>query len=296
MKNKILLVVVVLLTIIAVISFYHKKTNFYLQQNYVDKPKTFIYLKDYDKKIDLNDYIIGVVAAEMPALFNEEALKAQAVVSRTFALYQMEHKGYVTLADQAYIREDEMHQKWRDDFNKYYERIKKAVLDTGNLCILYNNELIKAYYFAISSGTTADVKTVFNETYDYLIPVDSSFDKNVSKYETLTDVDLSTFKNKLNIDQINSLNVIKDDQGYVSQVVINSNTYSGIDIRRIFNLRSAAFDININDNQISFTCFGYGHGVGMSQYGANELAKNSYDFKRIINYYYQNVEIKEYHV
>ena len=140
--------------------------------------------------------------------------------------------------------------------------------------------MIKAYYFAISSGTTADVKTVFNETYDYLIPVDSSFDKNVSKYETLTDVDLSTFKNKLNIDQINSLNVIKDDQGYVSQVVINSNTYSGIDIRRIFNLRSAAFDININDNQISFTCFGYGHGVGMSQYGANELAKNSYDFKR----------------
>ena len=296
MKNKILLVVVVLLIIIAVISFYHKKTNFYLDLNNNKKEKVMIYLKDYEKNMDLNDYIIGVVAAEMPASFNEEALKAQAIVSRTFALYQMQQKGYVTLADQAYITSDEMYQKWENDFDKYYERIKNAVMSTGNLCIWYNNELIKSYYFAISSGSTADVKTVFNESYEYLIPVDSSFDKNVSKYKSNQEIDLSTFKNKLNLNNINSIKVIKDDQNYVLKLIVNENEYSGIDIRKFFNLKSASFDINLKDDKIEFICYGYGHGVGMSQYGANELAKNNYNFKSIINYYYQNVEIKEYNV
>ena len=79
-------------------------------------------------------------------------------------------------------------------------------------------------------------------------------------------------------------------------MVVNENEYSGIDIRKFFNLKSASFDINLKDDKIEFICYGYGHGVGMSQYGANELAKNNYNFKSIINYYYQNVEIKEYNV
>ncbi len=294
MKNRILLAVVVLLIPIAVISFYHKKTNFYLDKK--EKEEYYIFLKDYNQKIKLNDYVVGVVAAEMPALFNEEALKAQAIASRTFALYQMQHNNYVTLGDQAYITEEMMHEKWQDNYDKYYNKISKAVNGTGNLCIQYQNELIKAYYFAISSGVTEDAQLVFNESYDYLVPVESYQDLNVNKYKTEVVIPINEFLNKLNLSTIENISLIKDKQNYVDKLIIDNQNFDGIQIRKQLNLRSASFDIKKDDENITITCYGYGHGVGMSQYGANELAKINYDYEQIIKYYYQNVEIKEYDV
>ena len=294
MKNKILLVVVVLLIPFVVISFYHKKTNFYLDQK-VDKKEVInnIFLKDKNEYIDLNEYVIGVVAAEMPALFEMEALKAQAVVARTFALYQMEHKGFVTLTDQAYITPQDMKEKWQEDYNKYYSKIKSAVDATGNICIRYNHELIKSYYFAVSNGSTEDSMNVFGESYDYLIPVESPLDINTTKYLSEVVVDLDNFKNILGVDNLDDIHTVKDTQNYVKTLVINNHQFTGIEIRKLFDLKSASFDLELKDNQIICTCYGYGHGVGMSQYGANELAKIGYTYQDIINHYYQNVEISE---
>ena len=294
MKNKILLAVVVLLIPIVVISFYHKKTNFYLEKK---ETKDYdIFLKDYNQKMKLNDYLVGVVAAEMPALFNEEALKAQAIVSRTFALYQMQHNNYVTLGDQSYITNEEMHSKWQDNYDKYYHKILKAVEGTGNLCIHYQNELIKSYYFAISSGMTEDAKEVFNESYDYLIPVSSPQDRNVNKFETKIVLSTNDFKNKLNLSTIENINIIMDNQNYVDQLIVDNQSFDGIQVRKLLNLRSASFNIKKDQDNIIITCYGYGHGVGMSQYGANELAKENYNYEQIIKNYYKDVEIKEYNV
>lgn len=297
MKNKILLAVVVLLIPNVVISFYHKKTNFYLESN-VDKKEVInnIFLKDKNEYIPLNDYIVGVVAAEMPALFESEALKAQAVVARTFALYQMKHNGYVTLGDQAYITIDDMKNKWSNDFEKYYHKIKQAVDDTGNICIQYQNSLIKSYYFAVSNGSTEDSKAVFGESYDYLIPVISEQDLNTSKYLSEVNIDINEFKSKLNVNNLADIHIKKDKQNYVEKIIIANHELSGIQFRKLFNLKSASFDLEVFGDHIKITCYGYGHGVGMSQYGANELAKVGYTYQDIINYYYRNVEISEYYV
>ncbi|MBO4245648.1 MAG: stage II sporulation protein D [Bacilli bacterium] len=290
MRNKLLLLVVVVLSPFAVISFFKsKETNFYL----VEKE---IYLKDYEKKMPLNDYVIGVVAAEMPALFHEEALKAQSVVARTFALYQMEHKGYVTLGDQAYITEEDMHKKWQDKYDIYYQKIKDAVNATGNICIYYQNNLIKAYYFSLSNGSTEDAISVFNESYDYIKPVDTSFDVDNKNFIHNYNFNESDFKSLLNINSINNIKIVKDEQNYVSKVIIDDHEFSGINIRKILNLKSASFDISKNNNEILITTYGYGHGVGLSQNGANYLANQGYSYQDIIKYFYQNITLKDYNV
>lgn len=291
MQNRILLLVVVLLSPLVVISFFNnKKTNFYLEE---DPTPIMIYLKDRNENIELNEYVIGVVAAEMPALFEIEALKTQSVISRTFALYQMNHNGYVTLSDQAYITNDEMHSKWQEDYQKYYNKIESAVLSTNNEVIYCDNNLIKSYYFAISNGTTISAKTVFNEDLKYIQAVDSSYDKLISKYLSTTTIPLSTFLETLNINEIKNININQDESKYVNNIIINDNVYSGIEFRKIFSLKSASFDIDISDN-VTITNYGYGHGVGLSQYGANELAKSNLSYQDIIKHYYQNIIIKNY--
>ena len=134
-----------------------------------ENPKIKILKNNKLKTIDLEKYIIGVVAGEMPASFNMEALKAQAVASRTYALYNYNKKHVLKTdtSDQVYIDENEMRQKWNNNYDFYYEKIKNAVYQTKNEIITYNNNLILAYYFAISNGATQDSEYVF-EKLDYL--------------------------------------------------------------------------------------------------------------------------------
>lgn len=249
--------------------------------------------------IKLENYVIGVVAAEMPATFSFEALKAQAVASRTF-IYKKLNSGNISYDNissdkgQAYIGVEEMKEKWRDHFNEYYNLIKKAVYETKGEVIYSGDEIIKAYYFSSSNGITEDASVVFGEE-NYLVSVEVPSDKESKEYLKTITIESNDFLNKLGLNGENIVigNINRSKTNHVSTIEVNGNTYSGTDFRKKLNLRSTDFDIEVINNNVTITTRGYGHGVGMSQYGANYLGNNGSDYKSILNYFYNNIEIRK---
>lgn len=247
--------------------------------------------------IDLEEYIIGVVAGEMPASFQLEALKAQAVASRTFAMYKMNNvSNYVlstTINDQVYLTNDQMKSKWGSDYDYYYNRIKEAVEATKGQVLTYNDNLIISYYFAISNGYTDDAKTVFNEDRNYLVSVSSDWDKQYKAYSSTYTLSKTSFCSKLNItcDSINISNVVRGDNNYVRQITINGTNFTGREVFNKLSLKSTDFHISLSSNNVIIKTYGFGHGVGMSQYGAQGMASEGYNYEQILTHYYKNTNI-----
>lgn len=300
MKNKILLIIVIALSFIAIqSSFKEPETTFFNEQ------QVTIYNPDEQTSntLNLEEYVIGVVAAEMPASFEEEALKAQAIASRTYAMYKINtsNNSYdllTNISDQAYIDEEQMKEKWQEEYEYYYNVIKEAVTSTNNLIMTHDGEAICAFYFAISNGYTEEASLVFGEQQSYLESVDSSWDKNVNKFDVTTTIPREDFCRLLEIDctSITINNIEKSSTGRVNNITVNNKNFKGTDFRKLLNLRSTDFTITINKDEILINTKGYGHGVGMSQYGANEMAKAGYTYEEILNYYYQNIKIEQINV
>lgn len=292
--NKKLIYTLVLLMPVTIISFYFKETNFIMQKNKQSVDKYQINVDTTDKllTVSLEEYIIGVVAGEMPALFHEEALKAQSIASRTYLINHLQTNETIsnTTNDQVYLTQADMKEKWKDDYNKYYNKIKEAVTATKDLIMYYNDEPIKAFYFSKSNGYTASSISVFNEEYDYLTIVESPYDQDNSN---TVEISKKEFCNKLNItcNQISINNITKDKSNRVSNITINNKEYKGTQIRKLLSLRSTDFTFNIKENTIEITTKGYGHGVGMSQHGANNMAKLGYTYEEILKYYYHDIKI-----
>lgn len=246
--------------------------------------------------LELEEYVLGVVGAEMPASFNIEALKAQAILARTYALKSIKNgkKLTDTVSTQAYKDNSELQKLWKNDYTKYYEKIKKAVNETKGKVILYNNEYIDAVYHSTSNGKTENSKNVWKNILPYLVSVDSSWDKNVKSYKKETIFEINEFCNilKLDVEEPITYEIIHNETGRVRQITINNKTFSGTEFRNLLKLRSADFEIEINDEKVKVTTYGYGHGVGMSQYGANEMAKRGYSYIQILKHYYTGVVIK----
>lgn len=299
MKNKILLLIVVVLSVIAISGSKKETTYFNNAKKEEVKEEIKLALKDTStgeiKNIELEDYIVGVVAGEMPASFNEEALKAQAIAARTYAMYKMKNSNgtYDLVTDktnQVYITEDKMKSLWQENFDYYFEKIKKAVYDTKDLIMTYNGDIILSLYFARSNGKTEDAILVFGSNEEYLKSVESP-EENLTSEVTISK---DKFCNKLNIscDAINISNVLKSSSGRINSLNINGKTFKGTEIRTLFDLKSTDFDISIG-SEIKFVTKGYGHGVGMSQYGANKLAQNGKNYEEILKHYYQNINIEK---
>jgi len=299
MKNKILLLIVVVLSVIAISGSKKETTYFNNAKKEEVKEEIKLALKDTltgeIKNIELEEYIVGVVAGEMPASFNEEALKAQAIASRTYAMYKMKNSNgtYDLVTDktnQVYITEDKMKSLWQENFDYYFEKIKKAVYDTKDLIMTYNGDIILSLYFARSNGKTEDAILVFGSNEEYLKSVESPEESLTSEVTISKD----EFCNKLNIscDAINISNVLKSSSGRINSLNINGKTFKGTEIRTLFDLKSTDFDISIG-SEIKFVTKGYGHGVGMSQYGANKLAQNGKNYEEILKHYYQNINIEK---
>lgn len=315
--NRILVFVVILLVPIAIITSNDQEDDHIIEKDQgnisleipisseenENKEETYqVMLSDNSDKsdafaMDLEDYIIGVVAGEMPASFSLEALKAQAVASRTFALYKMEsNKDYVlstTINDQVYLTQDDMKNKWGNDYEYYYNRVKEAVLDTEGEVLTYNGKLASTYYFAISNGYTDDALTVFQEDRDYLVSVESPWDKDYQSYTSLYTMNKSDFCSKLEITcgdiQVSQVN--RADNHYVREVTINGKTFTGIQVFQKLNLKSTDFTITSKGDTMEIQTLGFGHGVGMSQYGAQGMANDGYLYQDILKHYYQNTEI-----
>ena len=201
------------------------------------------------------------------------------------------------VTNQVYITEEQMQEKWGDDFAFYYTKVKEAVADTKNLVMEYDGEVISAYYFAMSNGSTEDVSLVFGEKRDYLVSVDSPWDESVKNFSVTTTFTQEEFCTKLNIDcsSINIGSINRSATNRVNTIVINNQEFKGTTFRSLLGLRSTDFTISVADN-ITITTKGYGHGVGMSQYGANEMAKNGSTYEDILKYYYKDVDIVEINV
>ena len=302
MKNIYLLIAVIILSIIGFISSFKKETTYFNEEN----KELEVTIKNQEEgtieTLDLEEYIIGVVAGEMPASFEDEALKAQAIAARSYALNKIKstNKEYDLLTDitnQVYITKEEMQEKWQEEYEKYYDKIKKAVEDTKNLVMMYDGEVISAYYFAMSNGKTEDVSLVFGENIDYLVSVDSSRDENVKNFMVTNEIEKEEFCEKLDIscEEIKIEEIKRTDSNRVDTIKINGKEYKGTKIRALLNLRSTDFDIEIKES-INITTRGYGHGVGMSQYGANEMAKNGATYEEILKYYYKDINLTKINV
>ena len=289
--NRKLIKIIGVLFVLTICSYLLRIFSF--KQQSVEKNKDiYINIEGYEEKIYLEDYIIGVVAGEMPALFQDEALKAQAVASRTYAINMLKNNSKLTgtIADQVYLDKQAMKEKWQDKYDEYYNKIKRLVYETKGEIVTYNNEPIKAYYFSMTNGYTESSINVFNEEYDYLNVVASEWDSNNSYSMKYSKLEFCNFLN-INCLNIEINNIIRDESGRVKSININNILFTGLDIRKKLNLRSTDFEITFDDEFVTIITKGYGHGVGMSQYGANEMAKSGKNYKEILKYYYQNTEI-----
>ena len=309
MKNKILLAVVLILTIILFIVTKNVKQIYFELVPVNDKTKkiTVNLLNESDgsiKNVNIEDYIIGVVAAEMPASFEPEALKAQAVAARTYAMYKKETRNLdydliIGTKDQAYQTNEELLKKWGVSFFKNYLKVRDAVLATEGEILTYNGQTINAFYFSMSNGYTENVESVFKSDLPYLKSVPSTWDnESIKNYEFTKTISKEDFCKSLEIpcDNIKIENIQKTSSNRVASLTINDKTFLGTKVRSLLGLRSTDFTIECLDNDIKITTKGYGHGVGMSQYGANGMAKENHNYKEILNYFYQNTEISKKNV
>lgn len=240
------------------------------------------------QEILLEDYIIGVVGSEMPASFSMEALKAQAVAARTYALKKMQSQGFITDTDshQVYKDSNQLKQIWGSSFATYYQKIETAVNATKGKVLTYNGNYIDAVYHSTSNGKTQDAVSVWGNHVPYLISVDSPWDFQASSYLRTITMDQSIILNTFGILK-NDLEIVERDKtGRVKLIKVGDNHYSGHQFRTMLGLRSSDFDLSIEGNSVTITTRGYGHGVGMSQYGANGMAKEGYSYDKILSHYY----------
>ncbi|MCT4596740.1 MAG: stage II sporulation protein D [Vallitalea sp.] len=280
---------------------YKKEVDTQVQQS----QSVRVMVNDEEQVIKLEDYLIGVVAAEMPVNFYDEALKAQAVAARTYTLKKLksEEKFIFTSNEQAFITKQEMETRWgTNNFAKNYNKIKKAVQETKNEVIAYKGELIEAVFHSTSAGKTQSAKEVWGEDIPYLVSVESSEDINSPEYlhkrvftkeEFIEKIkeneqDFQTYSKEL-VSEIQIIN--RTPEGYIAKIQVGNKILEGEKIRNYLGLESSNFTIQNADGKIEILCKGYGHGVGMSQYGADFLAQKGYNYKEILNYYYTNIEV-----
>ena len=248
--------------------------------------------------LELEDYVTGVVGAEMPALFNSEALKAQAVIARTYAL-KANSMGRV-LSDnestQSYKDNSELSSIWGGNYSSYYSRVKDAVNSTSGVYLTYNGQYIEAVYHSTSNGRTEDSSNVWGNYYPYLVSVDSIYDNGNPNFSVSNSFSYSDLSSKLgiNVSSGSEFNILGyTSGGRVSSISIDGHEFSGVSFRSMLGLRSADFDIVKNDSHVIITTRGYGHGVGMSQYGANGMGKAGYSYRDILLHYYPGVSIEQ---
>ena len=266
-------------------------------------------IRNAPEEMDMFEYVCGSVAAEMPLAYHEEALKAQAIACYTNALRMKKESGekdsHITddsTVDQGYVDVEQRKEKWGKDFEKYETKLKKAVKSVENQALFYDDELCVAAFYAISCGKTEDAKNIWGSEVPYLKPVSSEGDKLSPQYASSVAFDKADFltiakKFKLISKEPSTLeNIIKIDEqtpsGTVLHVTINGKKFTGEQIRKAFSLRSPVFTIKTTADTLTFSVCGYGHGVGMSQYGADYLAKQGNTYEEILTHYYTGAEIK----
>lgn len=254
-------------------------------------------------EIPLENYIEGVLAGEMPIYFEKEALKAQAVAARSYVMKRMaynkdnEFDVVDTVMNQVYLDDNYLKEAWDENYQKNKNKIIEAVDETYGEYLEYNGDVVDAFFFSTSVGKTENSEEVFSSYLPYLRSVDSSWDEetssvfndtyNMSLYDFFVKLDLPySDKVKLNIIETTST-------GKIKKIIINDKEFTGNDVAKLLGIRSSYFSIEQNGTNLTINTKGYGHGVGMSQYGAQAMALKGYNYEEILKHYYSGVELKE---
>lgn len=280
-----------------------------------EQPMITVYLAQEDRMVQmtLEGYVCGVVAAEMPARYHLEALKAQTVAARTRAMAQMEeggcskHPGADICTDsthcQGYATLTQCREMWQDSYEAYRDRILSAQRATREQVLTYNGELITVLYHAMSGGQTEDAATVFSQSLPYLVSVESAGEESAQGFWTETRLSFEQIAERLNeqlpVSGLTAQDVQRTlavssytETGRVRAVQIGGTQISAVDFRRALGLRSTWFSLSTDSTGVTFLQRGYGHGVGMSQVGANSMAADGAAYAAILAHYYQGTVLE----
>ena len=321
MKEKFLILIIVVFSMLVIpLTTLSKADNTSVPtgtpENYVPYEKQDVVLK-FDKikvlkddkvsEFSTNDYLFGVIAAEMPALYEKEAIKAQAVAAYTFACYKKsgaDNSKYDITAEgdtaQCFITRKEAAARWGEKAEEYSKKIDECISSVLGEVLTYDNEPIFAAYHAISPGVTNSCKDVWGKDIPYLISVDSTGDALAANY-----LSESTFSRQEITEKLKSIatpsqdgtnyfsNIKAASTGLVTSIDFCGKTVAGAQIRELLGLRSSNFTINYAEDKFTFTVKGYGHGVGMSQTGANYMAKQGKTYDEILLHYYNGATLQK---
>lgn len=299
--------------------FIMKSKNIIFREDHDNSKSIRVYITEKHKieEMSLEDYVLGVVAGEMPAEFSKEALKAQAVAARTFGAAHMEVYGGKkyksntgadvcdTVACQVFQSKENRMNTWpKAKAEEYWDKIEQAVQATSGQVLSYKGKLVmEPYYFAISGGRTENAEDVFKEGEGYLKSVKSPEEESAhNKYKTSVGMSYKNFVDKVNMyypssglslkslsKEVNVQN--RTEGGAVKEIKLGSVTISGTKFRAIMGLNSTNFTVYFKD-KVYIECLGYGHRVGMSQWGANTMAKEGKNYMQILSHYYTGISLK----
>lgn len=264
------------------------------------------------QQMDMETYLLGVVRAEMPAGFQEEALKAQAVAARTYILHKIAGGGSANhpQADacdditccQAYKNQADAAADWGEHAAEYEEKIRRAVAETDGECVLYEGAPVLAVFHSSSVGTTQDAQSVWSASLPYLQSVETpEGEETVPNYRSTAVFSAGELRDRLREALPDTVlegspsnwftNIVQQPNGMVTSLSVGGVEVGGNRLRTILDLRSACFTISFDGDEVTFSVSGYGHGVGMSQYGANVLAENGMTYQEILKWYYTGTEV-----
>lgn len=316
MKNIFFAIIFSLLATVLIPLFIFFRYGKYTAPEHEPEKTVTVYIKDEDRVeiMKENQYIKETVAAEMPASFEAEALKAQAVAARSYLVSRQnaykvsgtppEHKGADICTDpthcKAWMPEEKRRESWGKDAKGNWDKISKAVEETKDEVITYNGEVISAVFHSTSSGKTENSKDVWGGERPYLVSVESEGDIYSPKYKSEKEISLDGFK-KIAEDNIEGVDfskgvigdIARSEAGGIITVEIGGKPVKGTVFRRIYDLRSTNVNITVDGKKVVFDVTGFGHGVGMSQYGANYLASQGKNYIEILKTYYTGVEIEK---
>lgn len=288
------MVIILAPTAITILLGNHKATREYSPTKQIQKEMN-------QEDIELQEQIIGIIAKEIPIIYEDEAFKVQAIIARSHIIaYQ---QGLVSNQPPSYMTHEEMKQLWGGEYIKNFSRIKKAVEDTAGCVITYENQPVQVVYHMQNAGYTQSSKDIWGLEIEYLIGVESLWDQNAPDLINEKTYKVDEIVKKLTQENSNlvlepyaletQIQIIERTQaGYVKAIQVGNQLMSGDAFRRALNLRSSCFALQYGGGDVVFITKGMGHGVGLSQYGANEMAKEGKTHGEILSHFFPNTAIK----
>ena len=305
MKKILIITIIIIFIPFLIVNFFKLDKKEEIKLKYMSN--TIIRVKRVDTgnidKIFFEEYIVGVLAGEMPIYFEKEALKAQAVAARSYALKRIEYNKdndydvVDSIMNQVYLDNDYLKSAWGENYIDNINKLREAVNETSMEYLEYNGEVIDALFFSTSNGYTETASLVFDVDLPYLKSVKSAWDEDTSSaFRSTSSMNINDFYEKIGLPYSDnfSFKVLKrSSTNRIISLSINNREFTGKSLYNKLGLKSTDFSLKKEGNNIIISTVGYGHGVGMSQYGAEGMARAGYTYDQILKYYYTGVEIKK---